>query len=127
MINGIVQTEGGFAVKDFEACHEVYKIGNVSFPSYAAALDACCSTHVPASYYGYLEPAGTAGDKPDICTWEMFNNMVHAGDPRGVWDGEKKKWCDVCTRNRGAADDDEIALIDALDATYQSLRAMVRQ
>lgn len=51
--------------------------------------------------------------------------MIYAEDPRGVWDGEREVWRNVSSMDRGAATDEEIAYVDALDATYTSLMTMV--
>ena len=52
--------------------------------------------------------------------------LIYANDPRGVWDGERKEYRNVSSMDRGAATESEIAYVDALDATYKSLVAMVK-
>lgn len=128
MINGIVPSKDGFAVKDFGACVVKFSIGKPEFSSYKAAVNACRGKYYPDSYHAYLiQMEGVEKENLKICTWEAFNNMVYAGDPRGIWDGEREEWRDVSTMDKGAATEDEIDYLDALDATYRSLKAMAAQ
>ncbi len=122
MTNGIIKTEDGFSVKDFETGKVSFSIGKRKYPSYMDAVNACYGKFYPKSYYPYLVKAADLDKEPDADVWE---NMIYAEDPRGVWDGEQKEYRNVTSMDRGAATDDEIAYVDALDATYQSLRAMV--
>lgn len=122
MTNGIIKTEKGFSVKDFESGKVKFNIGNLVFRSYMDAVDTCRGKFYPASYYPYLVKAAELEKAPDADVWE---NMIYAEDPRGVWDGEKKVYRNVTELDRGAATDEEIAYVDALDATYNSLVAMV--
>ena len=72
---------------------------------------------------GYIVSESTERGKtpnPDEC-----ETMFSAEDPRGVWDCEPEVWRHVSSMDRGAATDEEIAYVDALDATYTSLMAMV--
>lgn len=121
MTNGIIETEKGFSVKDFDENRIVFNIGNPKFASYMDAVEACRGKFYPASYYPYLVKAGEFDNISDANVWE---NMIYAEDPRGIWDGESEEWRDVSAMNRGAATDEEIAYVDALDATYKSLMAM---
>jgi hypothetical protein len=120
MIYGIKKTEEGFSVYDFESGRALSDMGHPQYPGYAAALDACRHNAFHPSFYPYLVKAGQIDD-PDADTWE---NMVYAEDPRGIWDNERGQWRNVTSMDRGAATDEEIAYVDALDATYQSLMAM---
>lgn len=122
MISGIIQTDNGFAVKNFETGKVEYLIGNISFGSYMSAAGTCCGTFYPTSYYHYLEQAKDLGEEPDTDIWE---NMIYADDPHGVYDGETKAYRNVSSMDRGAATEEEIAYVEALDATYKSLLAMV--
>lgn len=122
MTNGIIKTENGFSVKDFESGDVKYSIGNPTFPTYVDAVEGCKGKFYPMSYYLYLLKADELDKAPDADVWE---NMVYAEDPRGVWDGEEKVYRNVTEMDRGAATDEEIAYIDALAATYDSLMSMV--
>lgn len=122
MTNGIIKTEDGFSVKDFDEDRVVFSIGNPEFPSYMDAVEACRGKFYPPSYYPYLAKASELDKTPDTDVWE---NMIYAEDPRGVWDGEREVWRNVSSMDRGAATDEEIAYVDALDATYTSLMTMV--
>lgn len=124
MTNGIVKTENGFSVKDFESGEIKFNIGNPSFSSYVDAVESCKGKFYPISFYLYLLKAAELDKAPDADVWE---NMVYAEDPRGVWDNEEKVYRNVTEMDRGAATEDEIAYIDALDATYHSLMAMVAE
>lgn len=123
MTKGIVQTQDGFAVKDFETGNTT-AIGQLSFSSYMEALGACYERYFPGEYFHYLYQAEYFDKEPDADTWE---NMIYADDPRGIYDGETKEYRNVTSMDRGAATDEEIAFVDALDATYKSLMAMVRE
>lgn len=121
MTNGIIKTENGFSVKDFETEEVKFSIGNPKFKSYMDAVNECRGKFYPDSYHQYLEKAAEL-EELNADVWE---NMIYAGDYRGVWDGERKEYRDISTMDRGAATEDEIAYVDALDATYNSLKAMV--
>lgn len=121
MTNGIVSQKEGFAVKNFETGEIAFEIGNQKYASYEEACKKCVGKFYPQSYFPYLMGAGNLKISLDTDTWE---NMVYAGDPRGVWDNEKKEYRNVSAMDRGAATEDEIAYIDALDATHKSLMAM---
>lgn len=120
MTQGIIKTENGFTVYDFDASKAVFDIGECKSASYKDAVDACCGKFFPESFRPYLTKAENI-DKPDADTWE---NMIYADDHRGVWDNERKTWRNVTSMDRGAATEEEIAYVDALDATYKSLMAM---
>lgn len=124
MTNGIIQTENGFAVKDFDMERISFNIGRISFPSYTSAVDQCRGKFYPQSYYPYLKQAENFDKAPDADVWE---NMIYAEDPRGVWDGEREEYRNVSSMDRGAATEEEIAYVDALAATYKSLMAMVEK
>lgn len=124
MTNGIIQTDKGFAVKEFEADRQLFVIGNLKFRTYMDAVNTCNGMFYPKSYFPYLVKADELEKEPDADTWE---NMIYAQDPRGVWDGEKKEYRNVSSMNRGAATKEEIAYVDALDSTYKSLMAMVEK
>lgn len=121
MTNGIIQTEAGFSVKDFENRKILFSIGQITFPTYEAAVKACRGKFYPQSYHQYLLRAAKLDKDPDADVWE---NMIYAEDPRGVYDGETKKYKNISSMDRGAATEEEVAYIDALDATYRSLKAM---
>lgn len=121
MTNGIVQTEQGFSVKDFETGVIVSDINRCRFTSYTRVVEAYCGDY-EESFRSYLLQAASLGKEPDADTWE---NMIYADDPRGVYDGEKDEYRNVTEMDRGAATEEEIAYVDALDATYKSLMAMV--
>lgn len=127
-INGIIQTEKGFAVKDFGSETIVLSIGNISFPSYEKAVETCCGKFYPASYRSYLDKVGElmkTGElkkEPDADVWE---NLIYGEDYRGIWDGEREEYRNVTSMDRGAGTEDEIDYVDALAFTYKSLRAMV--
>lgn len=123
MTNGMIQTKKGFAIKDFESGEITFTTGPLRFSSYQKALDACRGKFFPTSYSSYLSEAAGLDRIPDADTWE---NMIYANDPRGVWDGERKEYRNVSSMDRGAATESEIAYVDALDATYKSLVAMVK-
>lgn len=123
MTNGIVKTEKGFGVKDFENGQLLFDIGARQYPSYMDAVEACRGRFYPLSYYPYLVKADELDTPIDADVWE---NMIYAEDPNGVWDGEREEYRNVSSMDRGAGTDEEIAYVDALDATYQSLRAMIR-
>lgn len=124
MTNGIIQNEDGFSVKDFETGHVLFHIGIIHESSYMRAVEKCYGKYYPVSYFPYLIKAATLDKEPDADVWE---NMIYAEDPRGVWDGEKEEYRDVSSMDRGAATEEEIAYVDALDATYKSLMAMVKK
>lgn len=121
MTNGIIQNEKGFSVKDFETGHILFHIGQLHCGSYKEAVDTCRGKFYPQSCFPYLMKAAELEKEPDADTWE---NMIYAQDPQGVWDGEKQSYRNVTSMDRGAATDEEIAYVDALDATYHSLKAM---
>lgn len=124
MTNGIIKTENGFSVKDFESCEVKFNIGSPSYSTYIDAVEGCKGRFYPLSLYPYLLKAAELDKAPDADVWE---NMVYAEDPRGVWDGEEQVYHNVTELDRGAATDDEIAYIDALDATYRSLVMMAAE
>ncbi len=129
MINGIIQSKDGFALKDFEGCKVISDIGDLHFVTYEEAVDKCCGVYYPVEYRPYLKEmgelrkTGRLEKEPDADVWE---NLIYADDYRGVWDGERKEYRDVTSMDKGAAADDEIAYVDALAITYDSLRAMVK-
>lgn len=47
MTNGIIKTEDGFSVKDFDEDRVVFSIGNPGFPSYMDAVEACRGKFYP--------------------------------------------------------------------------------
>ena len=51
MTNGIIKTENGFSVKDFDESRIVFGIGNPEFPSYMDAVEASRGKLYPLSYY----------------------------------------------------------------------------
>ncbi len=130
MTNGIIPYEDGFAVKDFDSCKVLFEIGKISFPSYERAVEACSGKFYPPSYKPYLVTAGNLAasgklkKEPDADVWE---NLVYADDYRGIFDGEKEEYHNVTSVDKGAATEREIAYIDALAATYESLRAMTEK
>lgn len=123
MTNGIVKTEKGFGVKDFESGRLLFDIGARQYPSYMDAVEACRGRFYPLSYYPYLVKADELDTPIDADIWE---NMIYAEDPNGVWDGEREEYRNVSSMDRGAGTEEEIAYVDAIDATYQSLMAMIK-
>lgn len=130
MINGIIKTNDGFAVKDFSANAVMFRLGKLHFSSYEEAVEKCRAKYYPISYYQYLKKVGELKEsgelvkEPDADIWE---NLIYALDYRGVWDGTKEKYKPVTSVDKGAATDDEIDYVDALAATYESLVAMVKK
>lgn len=120
MIKAIVMNEKGFSVEDFEACEVVKELEAKKFASYMEAVNEM-KTEYEESLYEYLVKAEGL-ESPDADTWE---NMIYAGDPKGVYDGERNIYRNVTSMDRGAATEEEIDFVDALDATYKSLMAMV--
>ena len=121
-IEGIIKTPEGFLKKDFKT-GEI--LGPVVLPpcrNYEEALAECRKFIRPASMETYLRRAFELNLKPDADVWE---NLIYAEDPRGVWDGEREIYRDVTSMDRGAATEEEIAYVDALDAAYQSMRALL--
>lgn len=128
MTNGIIKTDKGFAVKDFDKAEVVFNIGAISFPSYQKAVETCRGKFYPSSYYQYLvkvgelKECGELKSEPDADIWE---NLIYGDDYRGIWDGTKEEYVPVTAVDKGAATEEEIDYVDALAATYESLMAMV--
>lgn len=123
MINGIIKNGNGFSVKDFQNCKILFDIDDLNFDSYEDAVKECRGKYYPDSFYPYLMQAAEFDFEPTDYTWE---NMIHDGDPRGVWDGRMKEWRSSRSMMHGAATEDEVAYLDALCFTYESLMAMVK-
>lgn len=123
MINGIVKSENGFSVKDFENGKILFGLGNLKYSTYTDALEACRGRCYPDSFYQYLVQAPDLGFEPTDYTWE---NMIYDGNPLGIWDNRIKEWRTSRSMMHGAATDEEIAYLDALCFTYESLVAMVK-
>lgn len=121
MINGIIQTENGFSVKDFETGEVTKELGALSYKSFDSAM-FFCGAYFPKSFVDYLQEATALKSAPDADVWE---NMIYADDPDGIYDYDKEEYRNVTEMDRGAATEEEIAYVDALDATYKSLMAMV--
>lgn len=124
MIKGIIKTPEGFSVKNFQTGELLDSVGSPSYESYMDAVNGCRGYYAPDSCYDYLASVCDMDITPDADIWE---NLIYASDPRGVWDGERQIYRNVTSMDRGAATEDEIAFVDALDATYHSLMAMVKK
>lgn len=124
MIKGIIKTPEGFSVKNFQTGELLEFIGNPSYKSYMDAVNGCRKYYAPDFCYDYLSSVPAMNIMPDADVWE---NLIYASDPRGVWDGERQIYRNVTSMDRGAATEDEIAYVDALDATYYSLIAMIKK
>lgn len=130
MTYGIVKTDNGFAVKDFSTGRVLYTLVKLSFYTYRDAMENCRNKFYPSSYYQYLDEVirlkelGVLTKEPDADIWE---NLIYGGDYRGIWDGTRQEYRNVTSMDKGAATDEEIAYVDALAATYESLMAMVRK
>lgn len=124
MINGIIKEKNGFAVKDFENGKILFRLGNPEYATYNDALESCKGKCYPESFHQYLRQAPDLGFAPTDCTWE---NLIYEGNPLGVWDPRTKEWRSSRSMMHGAATDEEIAYLDALCFTYESLMAMAEQ
>lgn len=121
MTIGIIKEGKGFSLMEFESGNIMDITVNGNPGTYLEAVEACNGVY-EESFYPYLVQAATLEKVPDADVWE---NMIYAKDPRGIWDGEKEEYRNVTSMDRGAATDEEIDYVDALDATYHSLMAMV--
>ena len=130
MTNGIVKTNNGFAVKDFNECKILFHIGKQTAPSYEKAVEICQGKYYPMSFYKYLmkvselKKSGKLTKEPDADIWE---NLIYADDYRGIWDGTNQQYRNVTEMDKGAATEEEIDYVDALASTYESLMAMVTE
>lgn len=125
---GIIKMgDGSFALKDFESGSVISVFGHLTFSSYGQAVERCYAKY-PSCQYGHLKKinklkaSGELVKEPDADIWE---NLVYAGDYRGLWDGTRQEYRNVTSMDKGAATEVEIAQIDALASTYESLMSMV--
>lgn len=131
MTNGIIKTETGFAVKDFEKGKVIFNLGNyLQFSSYEQAVNECRGKFYPDSYYQYLtkiselKKSGELIKEPDADIWE---NLIYAKDYRGIWNGTEQRYQNVTSVDKGSATEEEIDYVDALASTYESLVAMIKE
>lgn len=123
LVNGIIQTPNGYAVKNFmEPKKAPIDIGNISFPNYEAAVYYMSNLLYPESYRNYL--LAVKDLVPDYDTW---NNLIFIGHAQGFYDHEQKRFKSARQMDMHAADDVEIAYVEALEATYESILAMVEK
>lgn len=120
VVNGIIQTEHGYAVKNFmELTKQPVGIGRLSFPDYETAVKYLAGKAYPASYRPYL--IAVKGMEPDNDTW---NNLIFIGQAAGYYDHELGTFKSARQMDMGAATETEVAYLEALDATYRSILAM---
>lgn len=120
-VNGIIQTENGYAVKDFMALEkQPIEIGRLSFADYDTAVSLLANKAYPESYRPYL--LAVKGIQPDNDTW---NNLMFIGQAAGYYDHEQKIFKNARQMDMAAATDTEIAYVEALASTYKSIMSMV--
>lgn len=120
-VNGIIQTENGYAVKNFMASKkQPIDVGKLSFTNYETAVLYLANRIYPESYRPYL--LAVKDMEPDNDTW---NNLMFIGQAAGYYDHEKKTFKSARQMDMGAATDTELAYLEALDATHKSIRSMV--
>ena len=121
LINGIIQTKNGYAIKNFmQPDQPPIEIGKLTFPTYPAAIHYLSNLLYPESYRPYL--LAVEAQTPDEDTW---NNLVFTGHIAGVYNHESQQFQTARQLNMHAAEGTETAYVEALAATYESIKTMV--
>ena len=121
-MNGMVQTEKGYAVKNFnEPDKAPIEVGKLQFSDYETAVNHLAGTLYPESYKPYL--MAVKDMEPTNDTW---NNLIFIGHACGYYDNEQKRFRNAREMNMNAASEEEIAYVDALSSTYESIKSMIR-
>ncbi len=121
LVNGIIKTKDGFAVKNFTDPDTVIEIGTLSFDNYPQAVHYLANLLYPESYRSYL----LAVEKitPNRDTW---NNLIFLGTSKGLYDYEQKCYKSARQLDMSAASEVEVAYVEALHSTYESIQAMIQ-
>lgn len=122
-VNGIIQTETGYAVKNFMPEGKQVPVSeNISFSDYETAVHCLSGRLYPDSYRQYL--LAVKDREPDN---DMWNNLIFIGHTDGFYDHENQRFKTARQMDMGAATETEIAYIEALQNTYKSIQSMVRE
>ena len=123
LVNGIIQTETGYAVKNFMSPEkEPIEIGELKFSNYEAAVHYLSNLLYPESYRAYL--LAVKDITPDMDTWD---NLLFIGHAYGYYDHEKKRFKSARQMDMNAANNVELAYVEALESTYNSIQKMIRE
>lgn len=123
LINGIIQTKEGYAVKNFMRPNQPpIDIGQLVFPTYQSAVHYLSNLLYPESYRPYL--LAVEIQQPTEDTW---NNLIFTGHIAGVYNHECKQFQSARQLNMQANEGFEQAYVEALDATYQSIQTMIQK
>lgn len=122
LINGIITTKDGYAVKNFMSPNKPpISIGKLSFRSYESAVHYLSNLLYPESYRPYL--LAVKDMKPNGDTWD---NLMFIGHAQGYYDHETKTFKSARQMDMNAANGIETAYIEALSSTYDSIRSMIK-
>lgn len=122
LINGIIRTEKGYAVKNFiKPSQPPIDIGTMAFQDYRTAVIYLSNLLYPESYRPYLLAVETI--EPTEDTW---NNLIYTGHANGIYDQEAGQFYSARSQDMHAASEAENAYIEALQETYISICAMVK-
>lgn len=122
IINGIVATPTGYAVKNFMTPDKPpIDIGELNFETYESAVHYLANLLFPESYRSYL--LAVNGIDPNEDTW---NNLIFVGHALGIYDHDTKRYKSARQLDMAAANDMEQAYVEALDTTYHSIQNMIK-
>lgn len=122
LINGIIQTETGYAVKNFMQPEKPpIDIGTLHFPDYRTAVIYLSNLLYPESYRPYLLAVERITPTED--TWD---NLIFIGHTEGMYDHEKKCFRSARSMDMNAASEAELAYAEALKKTWNSIKSMIK-
>lgn len=122
LINGIIRNKTGYAVKNFlQPDQPPVDIGTLSFPDYQTAVIYLANLLYPLSYKPYL--LAVEHRMPDEDTW---NNLIYTGHADGIFDHEQQQFLSARSQDMQAASETEQAYVEALQATHDSIRSMIK-
>lgn len=123
LINGIIQTKNGYAVKNFMFPDKrPIAIGDLSFTNYESAVHYLSNLLYPESYRPYL--LAVKDITPDNDTWD---NLMFIGHVKGLYDHAEGRFKSARQLAMNAANGAETAYIEALESTYNSIQSMITE
>lgn len=123
LINGIIQTETGYAVKNFKDPDQPpIDIGSLSFQDYRSAVIYLSNLLYPESYRPYLLAVEAIDPTEDI-----WNNLIYTGHAEGIYDHEEQTFHSARSQDMHASSETELTYIEALEETYRSICTMVEK
>lgn len=123
IVNGIIQTNDGYAIKNFLIPEkEPIPIGRLDFDSYKNAVQCLSNVLYPESYRPYL--LAVENMSPTADTWD---NLIFVGHTHGFYDHETHTFKSARQMDMNAANETELAYMEALEATYNSIQTMVQK